>query len=734
LHIHFTKVRYKNILSVGNHFIEIQLDKSPTTLITAPNGQGKCLRGSTEVEITFDDPETQKKFRIDLIGDNQNSYDMPNQETSSVYTVKQIADFYDSHPECIGKIKVETRFGYKTIEYADVTARDSSVLEVITETGKKIYTSPDHKLYDGEWIKTEDIKPGTTRLHTKDGTELVTSVVKLKDREDLYDLQVEEVKEFYANGFVSHNSTMIEAIVFALYGKPFRKITKPQLVNSINQKDLVVEIDFSIAADRYLIRRGIKPTIFEIWKNGEMLNKDAASRDYQAYLEQNILKMSLKSFSQIVILGSATYVPFMDLPAGQRREIIEDLLDIQVFSTMNTLLKDRITENKTAISENNYQIDLINTKIESAKDHNAEIERMKNLEIEKLRKKVAENLAKIEENSTKIEGIESEINDLLDKISDKSKQKKLQDQLRTLEYDLTSKQKQLSKDITFYSSHDNCPTCKQGISYTFKDSVLETCSSKSKELAEGLDQLKVKIEAVERSLSEISNTEDEINSLHSKANEYRLESKMLMNQMKSVKEDLINAEKEVEEIDQSKLQDFIKDLKILQNEQTDLYSQRETLGVVASMLKDGGIKTSIIRTYIPIMNKLINQYLSEFELFVDFNLDENFNETIKSRFRDTFSFGSFSEGEKMRISLSIMFTWRAISKLRNSVSTNLLFMDEVLDGSSDSEGVESLINILHKLNAKDNIFVISHRSDAFREKFSDTIQFTKVKNFTQIAA
>lgn len=529
-------------------------------------------------------------------------------------------------------------------------------------------------------------------------------------------------------------STIIEAIVFALYGKPFRKVNKPQLVNSINQKDMLVEIEFIIAADQYLIRRGMKPNIFEIWKNGEMLNKDAASRDYQLYLEQNILKMSLKSFSQIVILGSATYVPFMELPTGQRREIIEDLLDIQVFSTMNTLLKDKIGENKSAISENNYRIDLVKTKIDSAKDHTAEIERMKNIEIEKLRKKVADNVKKIEENAVEIEAVESKINGLLETITDKVKQKKLQDQLKALEYDLNSRQKQLTKDMTFYSNHDNCPTCKQGIEHAFKENILCESSTKSGEITNGIDQLKIKMEAVEIRLNEISKVEDHINSHHSKANEYRLENKMMMNQLKSFKADLLDAEKEVEEIDQSKLYEYVNDLKGLQTEQTELYTQRETLGVVASMLKDGGIKTSIIRTYIPIMNKLINQYLAEFELFVDFNLDENFNETIKSRFRDTFSFASFSEGEKMRISLSIMFTWRAISKLRNSVSTNLLIADETLDGASDAEGVEALITILHKLNAKDNIFIISHRGSEFQDKFHDSLRFEKIKNFTYLAA
>jgi DNA repair exonuclease SbcCD ATPase subunit len=649
-------------------------------------------------------------------------------------TVKQIADFYDKHPEYIGKIKVDTRFGYKTIEYADITAYDSVVYEVTTKTGRKIYTSPDHKLYNGGWIKVKDIKPNITTLHTKDGVELVTEVTKQLEKEDLYDLQVEQVKEFYANGFVSHNSTIIEAITFGLYGKSFRKINKNQLINSVNQKELLVEIDFLISADKYLIRRGLKPAIFEIWKNGELINKDAAAKDYQLYLEQNIIKMSLKSFTQIVILGSATYVPFMELPTGQRREIIEDLLDIQVFSTMNNLLKERISENKTAITENNYQIDLVKTKLTSAKEHNAELERIKKTEVDKLRNKVAENVEIIETNNIKIEEVEERINALMSTISDKAKQKKLHDQVKTLEYDLKNKQKQISKDVSFYSKHDNCPTCKQGIEHDFKESILTENTNKTQELESGLQQLSDKLSVVESRLSEISDIEDQISKHHSEANELRLTNKMVMNQLKTFKNDLLNAEKEVEEIDQSKMEGFVNTLSELQQDQTNLFNHRETLSVVAAMLKDGGIKTSIIRTYIPIMNKLINQYLSEFELFVDFALDENFNEVIKSRFRDAFSFASFSEGEKMRISLSIMFTWRAISKLRNSVSTNLLFLDEILDGASDSAGVESLIDILHKLNAKDNIFVISHRGDSFRDKFQNSIQFEKVKNFTQIAS
>lgn len=528
-------------------------------------------------------------------------------------------------------------------------------------------------------------------------------------------------------------STLIEAIVFVLFGKSFRRINKPQLINSINQKELLVELYFNIASDLYLIRRGMKPNVFEIWKNNELLNKDAASRDYQLYLEQNIIKMSFKSFTQIVILGSATYVPFMELPTGQRREIIEDLLDIQVFSTMNILLKERIAENKALITENNYQIELVKTKIDAAKDHNEEIERIKKTEVEKIKQRIAENLEKLELEKAETGKYETEINSLSETISDKAKSKKSYEKMKNLLYELETKQRDYRNEIEFYSNHDNCPTCKQGILHDFKTHIVSEREDKTQELSEGILQLKGKLSETETRLEEISDIEDEIQKLHGKANEHRVQIKMIMSQMKGYKKDLENAEKEVEEIDQSKILDFTNQLKDKQQEQTELYEKRETLGIVASMLKDGGIKTSIIRTYIPIMNKLINQYLSEFELFVDFNLDENFNETIKSRFRDAFSFASFSEGEKMRISLSIMFTWRAIAKLRNSVSTNLLILDETLDGPSDADGVESLIDILHKTHANDNIFVISHRGSAFQDKFENHIRFEKLKNFTVLA-
>jgi DNA repair exonuclease SbcCD ATPase subunit len=532
----------------------------------------------------------------------------------------------------------------------------------------------------------------------------------------------------------SGKSTILDAIVFALYNKPFRKINKPQLMNTINQKELLVELEFSVGGNEYLIRRGMRPGVFEIWKNEELVNQDAASRDYQEYLEQNILKMNFKSFNQIVILGSATYVPFMELSAGARREIIEDLLDIQVFSTMNILLKERISENKNKISENNYQIELVKSKIESAKEHSDSIRKIKELEANKIREKIQEHIDKIEKEKQEIERIEMIIGELIATIQDKASMKKKLEKAKSIRLDLASAKRSFEKELVFYHDNDNCPTCKQGIDHDFKSNMVGEKTHKKQEIETGLTQIDEKITEYETRIDEISNVEDQIQKHNLQIGEHRAQVKMSISALNSYKKDLEAAEKEVEEVDLSKLKEYIKSLKSLQRDQTDLFDRREVLGVAAAMLKDGGIKTRIIRQYIPVMNKLINKYLAAFDLFVDFQLDENFNEVIKSRFRDTFSYASFSEGEKLRITLSIMLAWRAVAKLRNSVSTNLLIMDETLDGALDGSGIENLIDTLHSLNSNDNIFVISHRGEQFGEKFEWHIRFEKVKNFSQLAA
>ena len=532
----------------------------------------------------------------------------------------------------------------------------------------------------------------------------------------------------------SGKSTLLDAITFALYCKAFRKINKPQLINSINQKDLVVEIEFNIGANQYYIRRGLKPNFFEISLNGTLIDQDAAVRDYQTYLEQNILKLNYKSFTQIVILGSATYVPFMELPAHGRREIIEDLLDIQVFSTMNTLLKDKISSNKESITENSYQKDLIETRIDSAKDHNDSIRKIKEKEVDKIKEKMSEHIKTVEDAQAKIETMQDIIAVCVNDIEDKPDVKAKSEKAKSLRRDIESQIRSHQKELSFYKDHDDCPTCKQGIEHDFKQTIITDKDTKLLELSSGLEKLALKAKEYDDRLEAISSIEDQMRSVNLKIGDERASIKVAKSALISYKNELTSAEEEVEAVDMSKLEEYNNTLRDIEDRQTQLFSEKEVIAVTAAMLKDGGIKAKIIKQYVPVMNKLINKYLGAFDLFVDFQLDENFNEVIKSRFRDTFSYASFSEGEKLRITLAIMLAWRSVAKLRNSVATNLLILDETLDGALDGVGIEMLIETLHNLNSDDNIFVISHRGHQFGDKFMSHIKFDKVKNFSEIAA
>lgn len=532
----------------------------------------------------------------------------------------------------------------------------------------------------------------------------------------------------------SGKSTLLDAIVFGLYGKPFRKVNKAQLINTINNKDLLVEIYFQVGGKNYMVRRGMRPGVFEIYQDGALINQDAAKKDYQEYLETSIIGINYKSFNQIVVLGSATYVPFMELHAGARRDIIEDLLDIQVFSTMGWLAKDQMKETTDNINENSYQIELTESKIESAKENNDEIRKIKEVEVSKIKEKMNEHITAIEGKNELIDTQDDILKVLYDDISDKADEKQAFQNATEKRSQLDRDRLAFEKELSFYEHNDDCPTCKQGIAHDFKQERITEKNEEKKDIEAGLQSTAAVIKKHQDRLNAISKVEEQIQSVNFKISEYRAEIKMSKNALVSMKKELDDAQKEVDEVDTSKLQKLEKALTKKQEERTQLLEEREVLGVVRTILQDGGIKARIISQYIPVMNKLINKYLAAFDLFVDFQLDENFNEIIKSRFRDKFSYASFSEGEKLRITLSIMLSWRSVAKLRNSVSTNLLILDETLDGALDSVGIESLIDTLHSLNADDNIFVISHRGDQFAEKFDTSITFTKVKNFSEIAA
>ena len=531
-------------------------------------------------------------------------------------------------------------------------------------------------------------------------------------------------------------STMLDALCFALYNKPFRKINKPQLMNSINKKDLVVELEFDIGTNKYKIIRGLKPNIFEVYQNNNMISQDADNRDYQDVLERQILKLNHKSFCQVVVLGSASFVPFMQLPAASRREVIEDLLDIQIFSTMNSLLKEKINSNSTMVMDVEYQYDMTSEKISMQHQYIEAMQKNNDEHVEKIKLDLKQYMDSIENAKLAIASLDQQIGILNEQINDQDQVNKKQKKLQVLETQLDDKLAKLQKEIEFFNLHDTCPTCKQGIDNEFKCETVSTKESQIEETSEGIEQLRQEIQNIQDRIQTIANISSQVTSFNIEKITHTNTISGLLSQCKKAAKDIEELQKKTEEY--SLNDDTIKELEskigLLAEQKGDLLNDKEAYGVASIILKDNGIKARIIKQYVPVINKLINKYLAAMDFFVNFELDENFNETIKSRFRDEFSYASFSEGEKMRINLAILFTWRAVAKLRNSASTNLLIMDEVLDGSLDSNGTDEFLKIINTLTQDTNTFIISHKVDQLVDKFANVIRFVKVKNFSGVAA
>ena len=529
-------------------------------------------------------------------------------------------------------------------------------------------------------------------------------------------------------------STMLDALYFALFARAFRNINKPQLVNSITGKHTLVEVEFSIGKKEYMIRRGIKPAVFDIFVDGELLNQNATAREYQDVLEKTILRMNPKSFGQIVVLGSANFVPFMQLPANHRREVIEDLLDIQIFSIMNSLLKDKQIDNKTKSTDVDYKIDMCEQKIELHKKHIETLNRNNAAIIKQKEKRIAEYDELSEELISTNGRLTAETLLLSNSIADFEKASVKLLKVKDMEKALKDKVAKIDKEVKFFHDHDNCPTCKQGIDHDFKQQTIEKRSLKVSEIEDALQKLEEEYEKLSVRIKEIDAINTQIHELNGKISDN-------FRDIKFNNDYVANLRNEIEELEKEHASDTsnLDELRELKKDLVDHKQRKETLAferqlheVASYVLKDTGIKTKIIKQYVPIMNKLINKYLAAMDFFVQFELDETFNETIRSRFRDAFSYASFSEGEKMRIDLSLMFTWRAIAKLRNSASTNLLIMDEVFDSSLDSGGTEEFMKILDTLTAETNTFVISHKGDQLYDKFHSVIKFEKHSNFSRI--
>lgn len=531
----------------------------------------------------------------------------------------------------------------------------------------------------------------------------------------------------------SGKSTMLDALCFGLFGKAFRNINKPQLVNSINNKDCLVEVEFHINNKFYKVVRGIKPNVFEIYCDGELLNQDASSRDYQEYLEKFILKLNYKSFTQIVILGSASFTPFMQLSASDRRSIIEDLLDIQIFSTMNGLVKDKLSSNKEETSSKKYEIDLTQQKYDLQKLH---LDQLK----QNNEDKVKEYENEIQCHSNTISTLLSNVTTLTTKteelqlvVTGKTETETKIKKITKIESQIESNLSKFRKDIGFFQSHDNCPTCRQTIAMEFKEEELTALNIKVSECEHGLTQLEQKLNQEQQKLNFIADKQKELHTVQieiARLNTSIDQTQKYITKIQTDLQQLMVTKGSTGTLEQQ-LQEVLDSLTKQQQELKTLIETKAYYEVASSLLKDTGIKTKIIKQYLPIINKLVNKYLSSLDFFVNFNLDESFKETIKSRFRDEFSYHNFSEGEKQRIDMALMLTWRAVAKLKNSANTNLLILDETFDSSLDANGTEELMKILHLLEGV-NLFVISHKGDILQDKFMNVIRFTKEKNFSRI--
>ena len=528
-------------------------------------------------------------------------------------------------------------------------------------------------------------------------------------------------------------STILDALCFGLFNKPFRSIKKDQLINSVNQGGTLVEIEFIIGNREYLVRRGIKKNLFEIYQDGKLLNQDAKIKDYQEFLEKNILKLNFKSFTQIVILGMS-FIPFMQLRASDRRTIIEDLLDIEIFSVMNYLLRSKVTQNKNDIGTVDIALSLSENEQKLTKIMIDKLKEDKTVQIKKNKKDIEKHEEFLKTHKENISQIIKKIEKLNESISDESNTRGKIDSLHDYQRDIEKNIDKYEDEIEFYEKNEACNTCRQDIPKTFRKSMIENFHAKMHECGRALLKIGNTLKEKEKRISEIDTISNNVDFQKAEIARNQNTIDACTQYIKKVAKQNEEISQMADDIDEKKneLNVIDKDIEIYNKEKEKLSNQKYLYELATTMLKDGGIKTRIIKQYLPIMNTLINKYLAQMDFFVSFNLDENFNESIKSRHRDEFTYDSFSEGEKMRIDLALLFTWRAVAKLKNSANTNLLILDEVFDSSLDAAGTDEFMRILNNLVKNTNVFVISHKGEILFDKFKSVLKFEKRKNFSQI--
>jgi len=529
-------------------------------------------------------------------------------------------------------------------------------------------------------------------------------------------------------------STMLDALCFGLFQRAFRNIKKDQMINTINEKECIVEVEFTVGQKDYKIIRGIKPSIFEIWCNGDMLNQDAAQRDYQKHLEQQILKLNFRSFTQVVILGNASFVPFMQLRARHRRQVVEEILDIEIFSKMNLMFREKAKSQDEIIKQDDFQYSILDTKIEDKNTYiddisnrSKDLAQSKRIELDKTTVDIGNYEEDIKKVRTEIAGLQKEI-------LDETKVNSMKSKLHSMEAKLENTCNKHKKDLKFFETYDDCPTCQQAIDTAFKTTMINKKKEKVLELEVGLGQIDTEIKTNQMRLDTINKTmvlirEKEllINRYETSIAEIEKQKDRLSQEIDKIVNENISTAEQTGELHELQEQLIQTDIKKKSDKDHKIY-----IDTARALMQDTGIKTKIIKQYLPIMNQYINKYLADMDFFVNFTLDEEFNETIKSRYRDEFNYHSFSEGEKLRIDLAILFTWREIAKLKNSTNTNLLILDEIFDSSLDSSGTDEFMRILYTTMDKENIFVISHKGDTLIDKFPRVMKFEKYKNFTRM--
>ena len=527
-------------------------------------------------------------------------------------------------------------------------------------------------------------------------------------------------------------STMLDALTFALFGKPFRDVNKNQLINSINKKNCEVTVEFELNARSYKIIRGIKPNIFEIYCDGQLINQDAALKDYQKVLEQQILRLNYKTFTQVIILGSSSFVPFMQLPQGQRREVIEDILDIRIFSVMNQLLKEKMAKTKESISAIETEIRII---AEQAKSQQRILETMqgaKDKSVKAIQDKIQANKTEIQNRVALLETLHAKHKKLAAQLPDSNKLKKDHELIQKNWSKYEALTDQLDDQMAFFDA-DTCPACQQNIEHTHKDTILTDMLTKKEEYLASMATIKAAQEKLTKTMTDTNELARQITDLSIETST-ETNAIYMLNTTNTELEKELAQENESGDIvgEKEKLKQIASNALNKNLNKIDLARNQKIEEASSALLKDTGIKTAIIREYLPIMNKLINKYLTAMDFFVHFELDEGFNEVIKSRHRDEFTYASFSEGEKQKIDLALLFAWRQIAKMKNSVNTNLLIMDEIFDSSLDTAGTEMLMNLLYELPQGHNVFVISHKGDVLVDKFENVVKFEKKNEFSVI--